>query len=148
MVVAQVRPDSPFTIKAVNEVANQYAFLGRVAEEVAHRAHIVTPRKSARPEDDATLNAELKLATCLITLDGRLRPNRFCPRRRRRSAAFGEEDPQTLAALAWSASVAKRLGRLPEPAAPRARRGGLRLAPRSQESAQGLSAALQSGGGR
>lgn len=107
-------PDSPFTIKAANEVANQLAFQGRVDEEVPHRTHIVDAlRKSEGLEDEATLNAELKLATCLISLD---RPDEAEPLLAHvvagRTSALGGADPQTLAAVAWSATVAKKRGRL------------------------------------
>ena len=107
-------PDSAFTIKAMNEVANQLSRQDRVAEEVALREQIVEGlRKNVGPEDEATLNAEFKLATCLIMLE---RPENADPLLGHvvagRSLALGEDDPQTLGAMAWSASVAKMLGRL------------------------------------
>jgi len=109
-------PDSPFTIKAMNEVANQLSRQNRIAEETTLREQIVDGlRKNVGAEDDATLNAELKLATCLLALE---RPHDADPLLTHvvagRSLALGEDDPQTLAAKAWSASVAKRMGRLPE----------------------------------
>ena len=62
-------PDSPFTIKAMNEVANQLSRQNRVSEEIALREQIVDGlRKTMGPEDEATLNAEFKLATCLIVV--------------------------------------------------------------------------------
>jgi hypothetical protein len=83
-------PESPFAIKAMNEVANQLSRLNRVSEETPLREQIVDGlRKNVGPEDEATLNAEFKLATCLLVLE-------------------------TLGARAWSASVAKRMGRLDE----------------------------------
>jgi Tetratricopeptide repeat len=109
-------PDSPFTIKAMNEVANQLSRQNRIGEETTLREQIVDGlRKNVGAEDDATLNAELKLATCLLALE---RPHDADPLLTHvvagRSLSLGEDDPQTLAAKAWSASVAKRMGRLPE----------------------------------
>ena len=109
-------PDSPFTIKAMNEVANQLSRQSRVTEEITLREQIVDGlRKNVGPDDDATLNAEFKLATCLIALE---RPGEADPLLThvvaRRSLALGEDDPQTLSAKAWSASVARRVGRLHE----------------------------------
>jgi Tetratricopeptide repeat len=109
-------PDSPFTIKAMNEVANQLSRQNRISEETTLREEIVDGlRKNVGAEDDATLNAEFKLATCLIALE---RPHDADPLLMHvvagRSLALGADDPQTLAAKAWSASVAKRVGRLPE----------------------------------
>jgi hypothetical protein len=107
-------PDSPFTIKAMNEVANQLSRQNRIGEETALREQIVDGlRKNVGAEDDATLNAEFKLATCLIALE---RPQEADPLLAHvvagRSLALGEGDPQTLAAKAWSAHAAKRVGRL------------------------------------
>jgi hypothetical protein len=109
-------PDSPFTIKAMNEVANQLSRQNRIGEETAVREQIVGAlRTNVGAEDDATLNAEFKLATCLIALE---RPHDADPLLTHvvagRSLALGEDDLQTLAAKAWSASVAKKMGRLPE----------------------------------
>jgi hypothetical protein len=109
-------PDSPFTIKAMNEVANQLSRQDKLGEETTLRQQIVDGlRKNVGAEDDATLNAELKLATCLLALE---RPHDADPLLAHvvagRSLALGEDDPQTLGAKAWSASVAKRMGRLPE----------------------------------
>ncbi len=109
-------PDSPFTIKAMNEVANQLSRQNRISEETALREQIVDGlRKNVGAEDDATLNAEFKLATCLIALE---RPEDADPLLTHvvagRTLALGEDDPQTLGAKAWSASVAKRVGRLQE----------------------------------
>jgi hypothetical protein len=109
-------PDSPFTIKAMNEVANQLSRQNRIGEETAVREQIVGAlRKNVGAEDGATLNAEFKLATCLIALE---RPRDADPLLTHvvagRSLALGEDDLQTLAAKAWSASVAKKMGRLPE----------------------------------
>ena len=70
---------------------------------------------SLGPEDEATLNAEWKLATCLISLD---RPEDADPLLTHvvagKALALGNDDPETLAARAWSATVAKKLGRLSE----------------------------------
>ena len=109
-------PDSSFTIKAMNEVANQLSRQSRVGEEAALREEIADGlRKSLGPEDEATLNAEFKLATCLITLE---RPHDADPLLTHvvagRTLAFGQDDLHTLAAKAWCASVAKKLGRLEE----------------------------------
>ncbi len=107
-------PDSPTTIKAMNEVANQLSQQGRVTEEIAYREQIAELlHKNMGPEDESTLNAEFKLATCLMALE---RPEEAEPLLAHvvagRCVALGEDDPQTLAALAWSASVARKLGRL------------------------------------
>ena len=107
-------PDSPFTIKAMNEVANQLSRQNRVTEETALREQIVDGlRKNVGSEDEATLKAEFTLATCLIALE---RPEEADPLLTHvvagRSLTLGEDDPQTLGAMAWSASVAKKLGRL------------------------------------
>ena len=109
-------PDSPFTIKAMNEVANQLSRQNRVTEEITLREQIVDGlRKNVGPDDDATLNAEFKLATCLMALE---RPGEADPLLTHvvagRSLALGEDDPQTLSAKAWSASAARRVGRLHE----------------------------------
>jgi tetratricopeptide (TPR) repeat protein len=108
--------DSSFTIRAMNEVGNQLARQGRVVEEVDIREKMVEAlRHNVGGEDDATLNAELKLATCLITLE---RPRDAEPLLAHvvtgRALALGDDDPQTLAAVAWQASVSKKLGRLEE----------------------------------
>jgi Tetratricopeptide repeat len=72
-------------------------------------------RESVGPEDGATLNAEFKLATCLLALE---RPKDADPLLAHivavRSVALGENDPQTLIAIAWRASVARKVGRLAE----------------------------------
>jgi hypothetical protein len=109
-------PDSPFTIKAMNEVANQLSRLDRISEETALREKIVDGlRTNVGPEDEATLNAEFKLATCLLALE---RPQDADPLLVHvvagRSLLLGTEDPQTLGAQAWSASVAKKMGRFHE----------------------------------
>jgi tetratricopeptide (TPR) repeat protein len=109
-------PDSPFTIKAMNEVANQLSRQNRISEEIVLREQIVEGlRKNVGAEDDATLNAEFKLATCLIALE---RPEDAEPLLTHvvagRTLALGEDDPQTLGAKAWSANVAKAVGRLEE----------------------------------
>ena len=109
-------PDSLFTIKAMNEVANQLSRQNRISEETDLREQIVDGlRKNVGAEDDATLNAEFKLATCLIALE---RPEDADPLLTHvvagRTLALGEDDPQILGAKAWSASVAKRVGRLQE----------------------------------
>ena len=109
-------PDSAFTIKAMNEVAHQLSRQNRVGEESAVREQILERlRKNVGPEDGATLNAEFRLATCLLALE---RPEDADPLLAHvvavRSLALGEDDPLTLGAKAWSASVAKRAGRLQE----------------------------------
>jgi hypothetical protein len=109
-------PDSAFTIKAMNEVANQLSRQNRVGEESALREQILERlRKNVGPDDGATLNAEFRLATCLLALE---RPEDADPLLAHvvavRSLALGEDDPLTLGAKAWSASVAKRAGRLQE----------------------------------
>jgi hypothetical protein len=109
-------PDSPFTIKALNEVANQLSRQNRISEETTLRQQILDAlRKNVGAEDEATINAEFKLATCLIALE---RPEEADPLLAHvvagRSVALGEEDPQTLGAKAWSATVAKTVGRLHE----------------------------------
>jgi Tetratricopeptide repeat len=95
---------------------NQLSRQNRVSEEVALRQQIVDGlRKIMGPEDEATLNAEFKLATCLMSLE---RPGDADPLLTHvlagRSTALGEDDPQTLSAKAWSASAARRVGRLQE----------------------------------
>jgi eukaryotic-like serine/threonine-protein kinase len=109
-------PDSSFTIRAMNEVANQLSRQGRVDEEVDIRVQLVAAlRNNLGVDDDATVNAELKLATCLITLERPADAETLLDHVvTGRSRAHGEDDPQTLAAVAWQASVAKRLGRLEE----------------------------------
>jgi hypothetical protein len=107
-------PDSSFSIKAMNEVANQLARQDRVAEEVVLRQQIVDGlRHNLGPEDDSILNAEWKLATCLTVLE---RPEDAEPLLAHvvaaRTLALGENAPETLVAMAWSANVAKKLGRL------------------------------------
>jgi hypothetical protein len=97
-------------------VANQLSRQDRIGEETELRAQIVDGlRKNVGAEDEATLNAEFKLATCLIALE---RHHDADPLLAHvvagRSLALGQADPQTLAAKAWSASVAKRVGRLQE----------------------------------
>jgi hypothetical protein len=109
-------PDSTFSIKAMNEVANQLSELERVAEEVSLRETIVQSlRASVGPEHLSTLSAEWKLATCLMTLD---RPEEAEPLFAHvvdgRASALGPDDTQTLTAMAWNASATKRLGRLAE----------------------------------
>jgi hypothetical protein len=108
--------DSPFTVKAMNEVANQLARQARTTEEAVLRWQIIDAlRTNLGPEDEATLNAEWKLATCLTSLD---RPEDADPLLTHvvagKALALGNDDPETLAARAWSATVAKKLGRLPE----------------------------------
>ena len=107
-------PQSPVSIKAMAEVANQLAHLDRLGEELQMRENIVDAlRKERGPEDESTLSVEWKLATCLSILD---RPGEAEPLLAHvvecRTRDLGRSDPQTLAALAWSASVAKKLGRL------------------------------------
>jgi hypothetical protein len=137
-------PDSPFTIKAMNEVANQLSRQGRVGEETALREQIVDGlRKNVGPDDEATVNAEFKLATCLIALE---RPHEADPLLAHvvaeRTLAFGAADLQTLGAKAWSASVAKRLGRLEEARALQEQVVGGYESRGEAESDQGLLAAL------
>ena len=109
-------PDSTFTIRAMNEVANQLSQLERVAEEISLREKIAEGlRSTVGPEHASTLNAEWKLATCLMMLD---RPEDAEPLLSHvvagRAIALGEDDVQTLAAVAWSANAAKKLGKLDE----------------------------------
>jgi predicted negative regulator of RcsB-dependent stress response len=106
--------DSSFSIKAMIDVADQLSRQDRAADEVALREQIVTAlRTSFGPDDESTLTAELRLATCLIRLghleeaehllahvvDGRV-------------LAHGRDDPDTLVAMAWRAHVSKKLGHL------------------------------------
>jgi len=109
-------PESSFSIKAMNEVANQLAGQDRVVEEVVIRQQIVAGlRTNLGPEHESTLSAEWKLATCLMTVE---RPEDAEPLLAHvvagRTLALGQDDPQTLVAIAWKASVAKKLGRLHE----------------------------------
>src|ERR1700728_2366183 len=89
-------PDSPFSVKAMNEVANQLAKQGRVAEEVVLREQIVAGlRNNVGPEHDFTLNAEWNLAMCLTTLE---RPEDAEPLLAHvvagRAVALGQDDPE------------------------------------------------------
>jgi DNA-binding ferritin-like protein len=107
-------PDSSFAIKAMIDVADQLARHDRVAEELVLREQAVTGlRHSLGPEHSSTINAEWKLATCLTVLE---RPEGAEPLLAHvvaaKALALGEHDPETLAAMAWRASVAKQLGRV------------------------------------
>jgi hypothetical protein len=98
----------------MNEVANQLSRQNLVTEELALREDIVAGlRKNVGAEHESTLNAEWKLAVCLTSLD---RPEEADLLLRHvvaeRILALGEDDPQTLLAKAWRASVSKRLGRI------------------------------------
>jgi hypothetical protein len=137
-------PNSSFTIKAMNEVANQFARQHRVPEEIGIRETIVEAlRRNVGTDDEATLGAELKLATCLIAL---ARTEEADPLLvhvvAERSVIFGEEDPRTLAAMAWRATVMKKLGRLAEARALQDRIVNGYEAGDQRESTQALTAVL------
>jgi hypothetical protein len=106
-------PTDPFSIKAMDDVANQLAALDRQAEEAPLRLQVVGALRDSLGDDhESTLNAELKLARCLIVL-GRAEDAEplLAHVVAGRTEALGSDDPETLVALAWSASVANRLGR-------------------------------------
>jgi hypothetical protein len=107
-------PDSPFTIKALIDVADQLSKQDRTTEELAFREQAVAAlRSNTGPEHESTVNAEWKLATCLTTLG---RPEDAEPLLADvvagKTRALGREAPETLMAMAWAAAVAKQLGKL------------------------------------
>ena len=108
------KPDSPFTIKAMIDVADQLSKQDRPDEELALREQAVAAlRRTPGPEHESTLNAEWKLATCLTTLG---RPGEAEPLLAdvvaAKTLAVGRDAPETLMAMAWAAAVAKKLGKL------------------------------------
>lgn len=107
-------PDSSFVVKAMIEVADQLARQGRDAEEVVLREKVVAGlQKNFGPEHESSVNAEWKLAMCLVKLE---RPQEaetlFGHVLAAKTVALGHDDPETLAVMAWCASVAKKLGRV------------------------------------
>jgi hypothetical protein len=106
-------PDSTFSIRAMNDVADQLARQDRGAEEaIVLEQMVAAARNTLGPEHDSTLSAELKLATCLLTLEraGDAEPL-LTHVVAGRTRALGVEDAATLAAMAWSATAARQLGR-------------------------------------
>jgi tetratricopeptide (TPR) repeat protein len=109
-------PDSSFSLRAMDDLAEQLAKQGRNLEEAVLREQMVAAiRTSLGPEHDSTLNAELKLATCLLTLEQAedatpLLAHVVASRTNR----HGRDDAATLAAMAWSATAARQLGNLAE----------------------------------
>ncbi len=109
-------PDSPFSIRAMVDVADQLARRQRGAEESVLREQVVAGlRRSMGPERESTLNAELQLARCLVGLG---QPEAARPFLAHvvagRTLLLGRDSPETLTAMAWSATVAKKMGELPE----------------------------------
>ncbi len=107
-------PNSPFSIRAMVDVADQLARQQRGAEESVLRERVVAAlRSTAGPEHESTINAELQLARCLSDLG---QPEAARPLLAHvvagRTLALGPEAPETLTALAWSATVAKKMGAL------------------------------------
>jgi hypothetical protein len=109
-------PDSVFSIRAMNDVADQLARQARTAEEMVVREQMVKAiQKNLGPEHDSTLIAELKLAICLLTLERAADATPFLSHVvDGRTRALGGDDPATLAAMAWSATAARQLGKLAE----------------------------------
>jgi hypothetical protein len=107
-------PDSTFSIRAMNDVADQLARQDRSAEEAIVVEQMVTAiRNTLGPEHDSTLSAELKLAICLLTMEraGDAEPL-FAHVVAQRTRAAGADNASTLAAMAWSATAARQLGKL------------------------------------
>jgi Tetratricopeptide repeat len=110
-------PDSTFSIRAMNDVADQLARQDRGSEEAIVLDQMVTAlRNTLGDEHDSTLSAELKLAICLLTLERAedAEPLLAHVVAGRTRAAGGGGDAATLAAMAWSATAARQLGRLGE----------------------------------
>jgi eukaryotic-like serine/threonine-protein kinase len=109
-------PESPFSIKAMVEVANQLSSQGRAAEEVVLREQVVVAlRHTARVDDQATVNAEMHLAVCLVRLERWEEAESLLAHVvARRELTLGPDAPETLVAMAWSATAAKKLGKLHE----------------------------------
>jgi hypothetical protein len=96
-------PDSPFTIKAMIDVADQLAIMDRFGEEIELREQIVVRLgSSVGPDSLSAASAEMKLAGCLVQLerfnevDGLLAHVVAV-----RSRELGPDDPDTLRAVAW-----------------------------------------------
>jgi hypothetical protein len=109
-------PDSTFSIRAMNDVADQFARQDRIAEEATVLEQMVTAiRNTLGPEHDSALGGELKLAICLLALEraGDAEPL-FEHVVAQRTRAAGADDASTLAAMAWSATAARQLGKLSE----------------------------------
>jgi hypothetical protein len=62
-------PDSPFSIKAMIDVANQLARQDRVSEEAELREQIVASLRHHGPDNLNTVSAEMQLASCLVALE-------------------------------------------------------------------------------
>ena len=109
-------PDSTFSIRAMNDVAEQLARQDRRPEEAIVLEQMVAAiRNTLGPDHDSSLSAELKLAICLLGLDraGEAEPLLTdVVAGRARSAGAG--DASTLAAMAWRATAARQLGKLGE----------------------------------
>jgi tetratricopeptide (TPR) repeat protein len=107
-------PDSPFSSRAMVDVADQLARQRRGAEESVVREQVVAAlRSTVGPEHESTLNAEVQLARCQSGLG---QPEAARPLLAHvvagRTLVIGPHAPETLTALAWSAAVAKQSGEL------------------------------------
>lgn len=108
--------DDPLSIKAMIDVADQLARQERGGEEsVLRREAVEALRDSVGPEHESTVNAEFRLAVCLTghgqaQQAGALLAHVVAAR----TLALGANAPETLVAVAWSASAAKQLGELHE----------------------------------
>ncbi len=109
-------PDDALSIKAMIDVADQLARQERGAEEsVLRRDAVAALRDSVGPEHESTVNAEFRLAICL-TGHGQAQQARplLAHVVAARTLALGPDAPETLIAVAWSATAAKQLGELHE----------------------------------
>lgn len=104
-------PDSPFSIKAMIDVANQLARQDRVSEEAELREQIVASLRHHGPDNLNTVSAEMQLASCLVALEryedaDQLLHHVIVVRTRE----LGEDDPETLRAMSVRSHVANKLG--------------------------------------
>ena len=109
-------PGSAFSIRAMNDVADQLARQARHSEEAIVLDEMVTAiRATLGPEHDSTLSAELKLAICLMALNRHDEAEALLEHVvAGRTRALGRDNAATLAAMAWSATAARELGKLSE----------------------------------
>jgi tetratricopeptide (TPR) repeat protein len=109
-------PDSPKVAVATLQLANLLCTLNRPEDELSLREqHLAACRRNVGLDDLGTVQAEMRLASCLVKLE---RADEADPLLRHvvaiRTAILGSDNPETLVSLSLSANVARKLGRFDE----------------------------------
>jgi hypothetical protein len=109
--------DSSFVIKAMLDVADQLDWQGRTAEEVDLREEIVTAlRSNLGPEHLGTARGEVKLGSCLITLERYAEAEPLLSHAVEvMTSTLAEDDPEVVITMRLRAQVARSLDQTGDP---------------------------------